>query len=103
MLERWHAPSIVPSNVAAVSRVQDHVLSRLDNERAIVLEIRFDDRSVSARDLAAYLTLLDAAFGRTDPSGFRSYSLRARETTFRSIVSNPVLPSSSCCLPSSGT
>ena len=79
MLERWHAPSIVPSNVAAVSRVQDHVLSRLDNERAIVLEIRFDDRSVSARDLAAYLTLLDAAFGRTDPSGFRSYSLRARD------------------------
>ena len=79
MLERWHAPSIVPSNVAAVSRVQDHVLSRLDNERAIALEIRFDDRSVSARDLAAYLTLLDAAFGRTDPSGFRSYSLRTRD------------------------
>ena len=76
MLERWHARSIVPSNFAAVSRVQDHVLSRLDNERAIVLEIRFNDRSVSARDLAAYLTLLDGAFGRTDPSGFRSYSLR---------------------------
>ena len=79
MLQRWHAPAIVPSNVAAVSRVQDHVLSRLDNERAIVLEIRFDDRSVSARDLAAYLALLDAAFGRTDPSGFRSYSLRTRD------------------------
>ena len=79
MLERWHARSIVPSNVAAVSRVQEHVLSRLGNERAIVLEIRFDDRSVSARDLAAYLTLLDGAFGRTDPRGFRSYSLRARD------------------------
>ena len=79
MLERWQASSIVPSSVAAVSRVQDHVLSRLDNERAIVLEIRFDDRSVSARDLAAYLTLLDGAFGRTDPRGFRSYSLRARD------------------------
>lgn len=79
MLERWHARSIVPSNLAAVSRVQDHVLSRLDNERAIVLEIRFDDRLVSARDLAAYLALLDGAFGRTDPSGFRSYSLRARD------------------------
>ena len=79
MLERWQAPSIVPTNVTAISRVQDHVLSRLDNERAIVLEIRFDDRSVSARDLAAYLTLLDGAFGRTDPKGFRSYSLRARD------------------------
>ena len=79
MLERWHARSIVPSNVAAVSRVQEHVLSRLGNERAIVLEIRFDDRSVSARDLAAYLTVLDGAFGRTDPRGFRSYSLRARD------------------------
>ena len=79
MLERWHARSIVPSNFTAVSRVQDHVLSRLDNERAIVLEIRFDDRSVSARDLAAYLALLDGAFGRTDPRGFRSYSLRARD------------------------
>ncbi len=79
MLERRHAPSIVPSSVVAVSRVQDHVLSRLDNEHAIVLEIRFDDRRVSARDLAAYLALLDGAFGRTDPSGFRSYSLRARD------------------------
>ena len=79
LLERWHARSIVPTNLAAVSRVQDHVLSRLDNGRAIVLEIRFDDRSVSARDLAAYLALLDGAFGRTDPSGFRSYSLRARD------------------------
>ena len=79
MLERWNARSIVPSNVAAVSRVQDHVLSRLDNERAIVLQIRFHDRSVSARDLAAYLTVLDGAFGRTDPRGFRSYSLRARD------------------------
>ena len=79
MLERWHAGSIVPSNFTAVSRVQDQVLSRLDNERAIVLEIRFDDRSVSARDLAAYLALLDGAFGRTDPRGFRSYSLRARD------------------------
>ena len=76
MLEKRHARSIVPGNLAAVSRVQDHVLSRLDNERAIVLEIRFDDRSVSARDLAAYLVLLDGAFGRTDPKGFRSYSLR---------------------------
>ena len=77
MLERWSAPSIVPRSVVAVSRVQDHVLSRLDNERAIALEIRFDDRSVSARGLAAYLALLDGAFGRTDPTGFRSYSLRA--------------------------
>ncbi len=76
MLEKWHARSIVPSNVTAISRVQDHVLSRLDNGREIVLEIRFDDRSVSARDLAAYLALLDGAFGRTDPRGFRSYSLR---------------------------
>ena len=79
MLKRWHAPPIVPSNVAAVTRVQDHVLSRLDNERAIVLEIRFDDRCFAARDLAAYLTLLDAAFGRTGPRGFRSYSLRTRD------------------------
>ena len=79
LLERWNAPSIVPSNVAAVSRVQDHVLSKLDNERAIVLEIQFEDRAVSARDLAAYLALLDAAFGRTDPRGFRSYSLRTRD------------------------
>ena len=79
MLEQRHFPSIVPSNVGAVSRVQDHVLSRLENIRAIALEIRFDDRSVSARDLAAYLTLLDGAFGRTDPRGFRSYSLRARD------------------------
>ena len=78
MLERWQARSIAPSNVAAVSRVQDQVLSRLDNERP-VLEIRFDDRSVSARDLAAYLALLDGAFGRTDPRGFRSYSLRPRD------------------------
>ncbi len=76
MLEQWQARSIVPSNFAAVSRVQDHVISRLDNERAIVLQIRFDDCSVSARDLAAYLALLDGAFGRTDPRGFRSYSLR---------------------------
>ena len=59
--------------------MQDHVLSQLDDEHAIALEIRFDDRSVSARDLAAYLTLLDGAFGRTDPRGFRSYSLRARD------------------------
>ena len=29
--------------------------------------------------MAAYLTLLDGAFGRTDPRGFRSYSLRARD------------------------
>lgn len=79
MVERRHALSIFPSNRAAVSRVQNHVLSQTDNERAIALEIRFDDRSVSARDLAAYLTLLDAAFGRTDPRGFRSYSLRARD------------------------
>lgn len=79
MLERWPARSIVPSNLAAVSRAEGHVLSRLDNERPIVLEIRFDDRSVSARDLAAYLALLDGAFGRTDPRGFRSYSLRARD------------------------
>lgn len=79
LLERRHARSIVPSNGAAVSRVQNHVLSQLDNERAIALEIRFDDRSVSARDLAAYLMLLDGAFGRTDPRGFRSYSLRARD------------------------
>ena len=79
MLERWHPRSIVPSNRAAVLRVQDHVLSQLDNERAIALEIRFEDRSLSARDLAAYLALLDAAFGRTDPRGFRSYSLRARD------------------------
>lgn len=79
MLERSHALSIVPSNFTAVIRVQDHVLSRLDNERAIVLEIRFDDRSVSARDLAAYLALLDGAFGRTDSGGFRSYSLRTRD------------------------
>ena len=79
MLEQPHLPSIVPSSTAAVSRVQDHVLSRLDNEHAISLEIRFDDRSVSARDLAAYLALLDGAFGRTDPRGFRSYSLRARD------------------------
>lgn len=75
-MERWHARSIVPSNSAAISRVRDHILSRLDDERAIVLEIRFHDRAVSARDFAAYLALLDAAFGRTDPSGFRSYSLR---------------------------
>lgn len=79
MLEKWHARSIVPTNFAAVSRVEDHVLSRLDNERAIVLEIRFHDHSVSARDLAAYLALLDGAFGRTDPRGFRSYSLRTRD------------------------
>lgn len=79
MPERRHAASIVPSNVTAASRVQDHVLSQFDDERAIVLEIRFDDRSVSTRDLAAYLTLLDGAFGRTDPSGFRSYSLRPRD------------------------
>ena len=79
MLERWQTPSIAPRSVAAVSRVQDHVLSLLDSERPIVLEIRFDDRSVSARDLAAYLALLDGAFGRTDPRGFRSYSLRARD------------------------
>ena len=79
MLERWHGRSIVPSNRAAVSRAQDHVLSRLENERAIVLEIRFDDLFVSARDFGAYLTLLDGAFGRTDPKGFRSYSLRARD------------------------
>jgi len=79
LLEKWHARSIVPTNSAAVSRVEDHVLSRLDNERAIVLEIRFHDYSVSARDLAAYLALLDGAFGRTDPRGFRSYSLRTRD------------------------
>ena len=78
MLERWTARPIVPSDVAAVSRVQDHVLSQLDNESAIAIEVRFDDRSVSARDLAAYLTLLDGAYGRTDPNGFRSYSLRPR-------------------------
>ena len=29
--------------------------------------------------MAAYLALLDGAFGRTDPRGFRSYSLRARD------------------------
>jgi hypothetical protein len=79
LLEKWHARSIDPTNYAAVSRVQDHVLSRLDTERAIVLEIRFHDRSVSARDLAAYLALLDGAYGRTDPRGFRSYSLRTRD------------------------
>ena len=79
LLERSHDRSIVPSNIAAISRVQDHVFSRIDDELAIVLEIRFTERAVSARDLASYLTLLDGAFGRTDPSGFRSYSLRARD------------------------
>jgi hypothetical protein len=79
LLERWSDPSIVPSNGAAVSRVEEHVATLLQAPDAVVLQIRFDDRSASIRDLAAYMALLDGAYGRTDPKGFRSYSLRPTE------------------------
>jgi hypothetical protein len=62
-----------------MDRVQAHVLSAFGGRENLYLEIRFEGEAVSARDLAAYLGLLDGAFGRTDPAGFRSYSLRTAD------------------------
>jgi len=75
-LVRWNDDTIVPSNAAAVSRVEEQVFRYFDHHDSLVLRIRFEDQYVSARDLSAYLGLLDGVFGRTDRRGFRSYSLR---------------------------
>ena len=80
MLEKWHARSIVPTNYAAVSRVQDHVLSRLDNETRdcprdpLPRPFRFRHETWLHTSPCSM-----ARFGRTDPRGFRSYSLRTRD------------------------
>jgi hypothetical protein len=43
------------------------------------LIFRLEDRSLSVRGFAAYLRLLDSAYGRASESGFRSYALRDYE------------------------
>ncbi len=67
--------SIQPSNKSSIRRVEEYIRSALEDEKDLVLEIRFRDENVSLRDLSKYISLIDGAYGRSNLAGFRSYAL----------------------------
>jgi hypothetical protein len=67
-LQRAMPPGIVRHLTESVREIAG-------NEDQLELSLRFRDQDISVRELTAYLDLLDGAYGRVDPHGFRSYAL----------------------------
>lgn len=62
---------------STVVRIADQIEGlELEEDLTLLLEIESDDTDLRVRDLAAFLSLIDSAFGRLDEAGYLSYAHR---------------------------
>lgn len=64
---------------AALAELQAAVVPGVGEGDSVQLSIRVKDEGLPLRDFAAYLELIDRVYGRLQPAGSRSYSLRSSQ------------------------
>lgn len=67
---------VVRRPVTALRLVNELVLPGAQVGDTLELSVRAESHALPARDMAAYLELIDHIYGRLRPEGFRSYAMR---------------------------
>lgn len=87
MIEPWLGSDLPRVNAAAMLRIGERLSRRIGAENKVYIDIRVEGDNLVLRDWASYLRLADGAYGRSDPNGFRSYSLRQQDQIRVSAIS----------------
>ncbi len=63
----------------ALERLAEVVAEKNGGDAPFIMSVRVDDTDLCIRDFAAYLALIDGAWGRTSLSGYRQYARAPQE------------------------